>query len=81
MAGRSHAHSHPSIAADEAASAAWTVHGLVVFGGACLRAGVAMAFGLHLARQALLLIYLSALIAIGLAPVVRLLELVPAAEE
>ena len=60
--------------ADEAGSATWTAQGLVVFGAVCLLAGAAMAFGLYLARQALLLIYLSALIAIGLAPLVRLLE-------
>ena len=75
MAGRSHAHSHRSIdGTDEAGSATWTAHGLVVFGVVCLFTGAAVAFGLYLARQALLLIYLSALIAIGLAPLVRLLE-------
>ena len=47
---------------------------LVLFGIAVLYAGAAVAWGLFLARQALLLVYLSALFAIGLAPLVRLLE-------
>jgi predicted PurR-regulated permease PerM len=41
---------------------------------ACLFVGAALAVGMYLARQAILLIYLSALIAIGLAPLVRFLE-------
>jgi predicted PurR-regulated permease PerM len=71
MAGRSHAHSHPLDAGSEWD---WTARGLIVFGVVCLFVAAAIAFGLYLARQALLLIYLSALIAIGLAPLVRLLE-------
>jgi predicted PurR-regulated permease PerM len=73
MAGRSHAHTHP-LASGSDGSDAWTPRGLVVVGVACLFAGAALAFGLYFARQALLLIYLSAQIAIGLAPLVRLLE-------
>jgi predicted PurR-regulated permease PerM len=73
MAGMHHARSQQSplnVTVADAPSA----RGLVVFGVACLFAGAAIAFGMYLARQALLLIYLSALIAIGLAPLVRLLE-------
>jgi predicted PurR-regulated permease PerM len=47
---------------------------LVVFAVVLAYVGACVVYGLYLARQALLLVYLSALIAIGLAPFMRLLE-------
>jgi predicted PurR-regulated permease PerM len=48
--------------------------GLVVLGVVAACAGACLLWGLVFARQALLLVYVSALLAIGLAPVVRVLE-------
>src|SRR5262245_64367020 len=50
------------------------VRGLIVFAVAATVGVACMLWGLFLARQAVLLIYVSALFATGLAPMVRLLE-------
>lgn len=47
---------------------------LVLLGVLALYLGACVLYGLYLARQALLLVYLSALLAIGLAPLVALLQ-------
>ena len=51
-----------------------SVRELIVFAVAVAYLGACLVWGLFLARQALLLIYVSALLAIGLAPLVRVLE-------
>ena len=64
-----HARSQPATVRD-----APSVRGLIVFGVAVTFAGACLMWGLFLARQVFLLIYVSALLAIGLAPLVRVLE-------
>ena len=60
--------------ADRADAAAPTVRGLIVFGVVAVFAVGCLLWTLYLARQALLLIYVSALLATGLGPLVRMLE-------
>jgi predicted PurR-regulated permease PerM len=60
--------------ADRADAAAPTVRGLIVFGVVVAFAVACLLWALYLARQALLLIYVSALLATGLGPLVRMLE-------
>src|SRR5512138_1946617 len=64
----------PSTAVGADADDRPTARGLVLLGVAALYAGACAMWALFLSRQALLLIYLSALLAVGLAPIVRLLE-------